>query len=66
MTFEWSFVPPVAGGAEVDYGESALYTKDDLDEAIEQIMDRFALFGCEMHSLTYAGDEAITKKTLPG
>ena len=49
----------------IDYGSSAIYTREDLDEAIVQIKCKFATFeGCELHSLTYAGDGACTDENL--
>ena len=48
----------------IDYGASALYTKEDLDEAIVQIKCRFAGFGCELHSISYAGDGANNAENL--
>ncbi|MBQ7255387.1 MAG: hypothetical protein IJS31_03970 [Oscillospiraceae bacterium] len=43
----------------VDYGESEMYTKEQLAEAaklIEKTIDGFE-GDCELHSLTYLGDE---------
>ena len=49
----------------VDLGESKLYTEDELLEAVVQIKCRFASFeGCELHSLTYAGDECSTEENI--
>ena len=48
----------------IDYGTSELYTKEELDEAIVQIKCRFAGFGCELHSISYAGDEANNAENL--
>ncbi len=46
-------------GVTIDYGTSDLYTTEDLDEAIAVIREEFdRMEGCELHSLTYAGDEA--------
>ncbi len=42
---------------EIDYGASALYSKEEIEEAMVQAKCRFAFFaGCELHSLRYAGD----------
>jgi D-alanyl-D-alanine carboxypeptidase len=42
----------------LDYGDSALYTKEEMDTAIALIRAEFAGWeGCELHSLRYAGDE---------
>ena len=40
------------------YGESELFTKEDMDAAFEAVMAEFAGWeGCVLHSVTYAGDE---------
>ena len=50
---------------KIDLGESALYTEDELKEAIVQIKCRFAYFaGCELHSVTYAGDGCNTDENV--
>ena len=50
---------------QIDYGASKLYSREDLDDAIVQIKCRFATFaGCELHSLTYAGDDASNEENL--
>ncbi len=42
----------------VDYGNSELYTKEEMDTAIALIRAEFdGWTGCELHSLRYAGDE---------
>lgn len=42
----------------IDYGTSFVYTKDDMDAAIEVIRKQFSSFeGCELHSLSYMSDE---------
>lgn len=43
---------------KIDYGTSSIYSKEDMDAAIEVIEKRFSSFaGCELHSLSYASDE---------
>ena len=50
---------------QIDYGSSKLYSREDLNDAIVQIKCRFATFaGCELHSLTYAGDDASNEENL--
>lgn len=45
-------------GVKVDYGNSKIYTKEDMDEAIELIKDEFDTWeGCELHSITYSSDK---------
>ena len=52
-------------GVAVDYGVSNLYTKEDMDVVIALIKDRFAeMTGCELHSLTYYGDECNSKENV--
>ena len=39
---------------EIDYGASSVYSKAEIDSAIEIIKKQFASFeGCELHSLSY-------------
>ena len=36
----------------IDYGTSSIYTKDDMDEAIDVIKKQFSSFeGCELHKI---------------
>lgn len=43
---------------EIDYGASSVYSKAEIDSAIEIIKKQFASFeGCELHSLSYMPDE---------
>ena len=64
ITLEEYLAGAKAPEVKIDYGTSALYTKEELDEAIVQIKCRFAAFGCELHSLTYAGDGANNADNL--
>ena len=49
----------------IDYGTSALYSREELEEAAVQVMCRFASFaGCELHMLRYAGDECNTEENI--
>ena len=62
LTFEWAWEP---APAEIDCGSSALYTREELAEAVDRICEEFASFeGCELHSLRYAGDESCTEENL--
>lgn len=48
----------------VDYGKSEVYSQQDMDKAIEVIKKEFSSWeGCELHSITYAGDE-LSKKNV--
>lgn len=50
---------------EIDYGESTLYTEEELAEAAVQIKCKFASFeGCELHTLRYEGDDCISEENL--
>jgi LAS superfamily LD-carboxypeptidase LdcB len=50
---------------DIDYGTSALYTQEELEEAAIQVKCDFAAWeGCEMHTLRYAGDECNTAENL--
>ena len=48
-----------------DYGNSGLYTREELEEAAIQVKCDFATWkGCELHSLRYAGDECNTQENI--
>lgn len=50
---------------EIDYGNSELYTQEDMDAAIQVIEAEFATWeGCELHSLTYGGDAACSDENI--
>lgn len=49
----------------IDYKNSDLYTKEDMDEAIEIIKKHFSNWdGCKMHNIRYAGDECNSKENI--
>ncbi len=49
----------------IDYGTSALYTKEDMDEAIQLIRQEFDTWtGCELHSIRYTSDDNCNDKNL--
>lgn len=51
--------------AQIDYGDSQLYTRADMDEAIALIREEFDSWeGCRMHSLRYAGDACNTEENI--
>ncbi len=65
MTLEVWLGAATDAGVTVDYGESTLYTREELEEAAVQVKCRFASFaGCELHALRYAGDEYSTDENL--
>ena len=42
----------------IDYGTSSIYTKADMNAAIEVIKKQFnSMDGCELHSLSYSSDD---------
>ena len=48
-----------------DYGNSSLYTREELEEAAVQVKNTFDTWeGCELHSLRYAGDECNTQENI--
>ena len=49
------------GKVNIDYGNSKIYTQDDLKAAVIQIECKFASYdGCELRRIRYAGDKAVT------
>lgn len=52
-------------GATVDYGESQLYTREEMDKAIDLIFDEFNKWdGCKMGDIRYAGDDCNTPENI--
>ena len=50
---------------ELDLGSSELYSEEELNDAVLQIKCKFAFWpGCELHKITYAGDDASTEEKL--
>ena len=53
------------GAVTIDDGSSAIYTEDELKNAVIQIKCQFAFWGnVDLKSIRYAGDEAVTKENL--
>ncbi len=49
----------------IDYGSSELYSQEELEDAVLAIQVEFLTWdGCEMHSITYAGDALCTQENL--
>ena len=49
----------------IDYGNSDIYSKADMDAAIELIENEFATWdGCELHSIRYASDECNREENI--
>lgn len=65
ITFEEYLGAYQGGKVEIDYGTSAIYTEEELKDAVIQVECKFAFWdGCELKSIRYAGDEASTDKEL--
>ena len=48
-----------------DYGTSEIYTKEDMDSALEMVQQEFTSWkGCEMHAIRYAGDECNSEENI--
>ena len=46
---------------KIDYGTSAIYTEEDMKDAIEKIKENFkSMEGCELHNLSYSSDDVCT------
>lgn len=65
VTFEEYLGTYTGGDVTVDYGKSKIYKEKDLKDAVIQIKCKFAFWdNCELKSIRYAGDEAVTDKNL--
>ena len=52
-------------GFEIDYGSSEIYSAEDMDAAVDLIMNEFNTWaGCEMHSIRYFSDECCSAENL--
>lgn len=50
---------------DVDYGNSSIYTNEDIDIAIKLITEQFyEMEGCELHSLSYTSDECNSNDNI--
>lgn len=50
---------------KIDYGSSAIYSREDMDAAIAVIRELFGTWeGCELHSIVYGSDEACSAENL--
>ena len=50
---------------KIDLGSSEIFSEDELKEAVIQIKCKFASFrDCELHSITYAGDETCSDENI--
>ena len=50
---------------KIDYGNSALYSEEDMNAAILLIKDTFSAWeGCELHSITYVSDDECNSENI--
>ena len=65
MTLEEYLKGQRAPEAAIDLSGSALYSPEELTDAMLTVKCKFAAFaGCELHSIRYGGDEAATEENL--
>ncbi|MBQ9001097.1 MAG: M15 family metallopeptidase [Eggerthellaceae bacterium] len=65
ITFEEYKAGKVYPEVSYDFGDSKLYTREELEEAAVQVKCNFAAWdGCELHSLRYAGDDCNTPENV--
>ena len=56
-----------SSNVEIDYGNSKIYSQEDIDEAIELIKTEFSTGGwkkCKLHNIRYAGDECCSEENI--
>ena len=50
---------------DIDYGNSDIFSRSDMDAAIELIKNELATRdGCELHSISYSSDECNSEKNI--
>lgn len=50
---------------KIDYGRSEIYTKEEMDAAIELIISQFATWeGCELHRIAYKSDDVCNSANI--
>ena len=65
LTLEEYLAGASAPEVEIDLTGSALYTEEELNDAMLAVKCKFAAWeGCELHAIRYAGDEANTEENL--
>ena len=65
LTLEEYLAGRSAPEVEITLGDSALYTAEELNDAVLAVKCRFAsLAGCELHAIRYAGDGQSTEENL--
>ena len=58
------FAPTKAAPTENSSASSAIFTAEDLAAAEARIREEFDTWGCELHSLQYAGDICCNRENL--
>ena len=65
VTFEEYLGAVKSSDVKIDLGSSEIFSEDELKEAVIQIKCKFASFrDCELHSITYAGDETCSDENI--
>lgn len=65
ITFEEYLGTASGAPVEIDLGFSQRYSVEELESAVVTIKCKFASWdGCELHSIRYAGDDAVTEDKL--
>ncbi len=65
ITFEGYLGAVKETDVSIDYGNSGIYTREELEEAAVQIKCKFASWeGCELQSMRYAGDECNSEENI--
>ncbi|MCU0081163.1 hypothetical protein [Extibacter muris] len=50
---------------KINYGNSAIYSKEDMNAAIKLIKDEFGTWGgCKLHSITYSSDDDCNAENI--
>lgn len=65
ITFEGYLKTVSDKPVEIDLGKSKTFTEEDLNDAVIQIKCKYAFWpGCELKSIRYAGDDAVTDEKI--
>lgn len=57
-------MPSSVKKAEIHYGESQIYSKDDMEQAAKVIKNKFKEFdGCKFKSISYSGDDTSLRES---
>ena len=50
---------------KIDYGSSKIFSREDMDEAVEIIAEQFGKWeGCTLHNIRYYGDDVNNQENL--